>query len=115
MGEVAMRDLKDKIAVVTGAASGIGQATAVEFAGRGADLVVSDVNEVGLAETVAAIEEKGRRAVALGVDVSKPEQIEGMIDKTIDTFGRIDILMNNAGVGLSGEMRYLSLKGPLIN
>jgi NAD(P)-dependent dehydrogenase (short-subunit alcohol dehydrogenase family) len=108
--EVPVRNLKDKIAVVTGAASGIGQATAVEFADKGADVVVSDVNEAGLAETVLAIEAKGRKGMALGVDVSKPDQIEGMIDKTIDTFGRIDILMNNAGVGLSGEMRYLSLQ-----
>jgi len=105
-----MKELKDKIAVVTGAASGIGQATAVEFAAKGADVVVSDVNESGLAETVSAIEAKGRRAVALGVDVSKPEQVEGMINKAIDTFGRIDVLMNNAGVGLSGEMRHLSLQ-----
>ena len=105
-----MRNLKDKIAVFTGAASGIGQATAVGFADKGADLVVSDINEAGLAETVSAIEAKGRKAVALGVDVSKPEQVEGMINKTVDTFGRIDILMNNAGVGLSGEMRHLSLK-----
>ena len=105
-----MKDLKDKIAVVTGAASGIGQATAIEFADKGADLVVSDINEAGLAETVSAIEAKGRRAVALGVDVSKSDQVEGMIRKAIDTFGRIDILMNNAGVGLSGEMRHLSLQ-----
>jgi NAD(P)-dependent dehydrogenase (short-subunit alcohol dehydrogenase family) len=105
-----MRSLKDKIAVVTGAASGIGQATAIEFADKGADVVVSDLNEAGLAETVSAIEAKGRKAMALGVDVSKPEQIEGMINKTIDSFGRIDILMNNAGVGLSGEMRHLSLQ-----
>ena len=62
-----MRDLKDKVAVVTGAASGIGQATAVEFAGKGADVVVSDVNEAGLAETVSAIEAKGRKALALGM------------------------------------------------
>jgi NAD(P)-dependent dehydrogenase (short-subunit alcohol dehydrogenase family) len=105
-----MRDLNDKVAVVTGAASGIGQATAIEFADKGADLVVSDINEAGLAETVVAIEGKGRKAVALGVDVSRPEQVEGMVKKAIDVFGRIDILMNNAGVGLSGEMRFLSLK-----
>jgi NAD(P)-dependent dehydrogenase (short-subunit alcohol dehydrogenase family) len=108
--EVTMRSLTDKIAVVTGAASGIGQATAIEFADKGADVVVSDVNEPGLVETVSAIEAKGRRAVALGVDVSKPEQVEGMINKAIETFGKIDVLMNNAGVGLSGEMRHLSLK-----
>jgi len=105
-----MKDLRDKIAVVTGAASGIGQATAVEFAAAGADLVVSDVNETGLAETVSAIEAKGRKAVAIGVDVSKPDQVEAMVNKAIEAFGRIDILMNNAGVGLSGEMRHLSLK-----
>ncbi len=105
-----MRDLKDKIAVVTGAASGIGQATAIEFAGKGADLVVSDINEAGLAETVAAVEAKGRKAFAVETDVSRPEQVEALINKAIETFGRIDIMMNNAGVGLSGEMRHLSLK-----
>lgn len=105
-----MGNLKDKIAVITGAASGIGQATAVEFADKGTDLVVSDVNEAGLAETVRAIEAKGRRAVAVKADVSRPEQVEAMIRKAVDTFGRIDLLMNNAGVGLSGEMRHLSLK-----
>ena len=105
-----MRVLKNKIAVVTGAASGIGQATAVELADKGADLLVSDINEAGLAETVSAVEAKGRRALALGVDVSKAEQVEAMIRKAVDSFGRIDILMNNAGVGLSGEMRHLSLQ-----
>jgi NAD(P)-dependent dehydrogenase (short-subunit alcohol dehydrogenase family) len=105
-----MRDLTDRIVVVTGAASGIGQATAVEFADKGADLVVSDVNEAGLTETVSAVEARGSKAMALPVDVSKPQQIQGMIQKTIDTFGRIDILMNNAGIGLTGEMRFLSLQ-----
>ena len=105
-----MKKLKDKIVVVTGAASGIGQATAVEFAANGADVLISDVNEAGLAETVSAVEEKGRRAVAVRTDVSKREEVEGMINKAIDAFGRIDILMNNAGVGLSGEMRHLSLQ-----
>jgi NAD(P)-dependent dehydrogenase (short-subunit alcohol dehydrogenase family) len=105
-----MKDLKNKIAVVTGAASGIGQATATEFADKGADVVVSDINEAGLADTVRTIEAKGRRAVAVRTDVSKPEQVEAMIRKALDTFGRIDILMNNAGVGLTGEMRHLSLQ-----
>ena len=105
-----MKSLKNKIAVVTGAASGIGQATALEFADKGADLVVTDINEEGLVGTVSAIEGKGRKAMALGVDVSKPDQVEGMVNKTVETFGRIDIMMNNAGVGLSGEMRHLSLK-----
>jgi len=71
-----MKNLEDKIALVTRAASGIGQATAIEFAAKKADVVVSDVNEAGLAETVTAIEAKGRRALALGLDVSRPEQVE---------------------------------------
>lgn len=58
-----MKNLEDKIALVTGAASGIGQATAIEFAAKGADVVVSDVNQAGLAETVTAFEAKGRRAL----------------------------------------------------
>ncbi len=105
-----MRDLKDKVVVITGAASGIGQASAVEFAGKGADLLVSDINEEGLKETISLVEAKGRKAVPFAADVSKADQVEAMIKKGIEAFSRIDVLMNNAGVGMAGEMRYLSLK-----
>jgi len=96
--------------LITGAASGIGQATAIEFAGRGADLVVSDINETGLARTVSAVRAKGRRALGLRIDVADAGQVEAMIDSTLQEYGRIDILMNNAGVALAGEMRHLALK-----
>jgi NAD(P)-dependent dehydrogenase (short-subunit alcohol dehydrogenase family) len=105
-----MKELRDKIVAVTGAASGIGKATAVEFAKAGADVLVSDVNEAGLADTVAAVEARGRRAVPLRTDVSKPADVEAMVGRTLAEFGRIDIIMNNAGIGITGEMRYLSLK-----
>jgi NAD(P)-dependent dehydrogenase (short-subunit alcohol dehydrogenase family) len=105
-----MKDLRDKVVMVTGAASGIGKATAVEFARCGADLAVSDLNQTGLADTVAAVEALGRKAVASRTDVSRPDEVERLVNGTVAEFGRIDIIMNNAGIALSGEMRHLSLQ-----
>jgi len=105
-----VKALKNKIVLITGAASGIGQATAIEFAGQGADLAVSDINEPALAETIAAIKAKGTRAIGIHTDVSRPEEVEAMVNRTVEEYGRIDILMNNAGVAVAGEMRHLALK-----
>ncbi len=105
-----MRNLKDKVVLITGAASGIGQASAIRFARSGADVVVSDVNEVGLEHTVKAIEATGRRGMGIIADVSDAEQVKDMIDQTIDKFGQVDVMMNNAGVGMGGEMRDMELK-----
>ncbi len=105
-----MKNFRDKKVVITGAGSGIGQATAIEFAARGADLVVSDINEEGLAKTIIAIEAKGGRALGHLADVSQPNEVESLINKAIETGGRIDILMNNAGVAVAGEIRHLALK-----
>ncbi|MEW6443911.1 MAG: SDR family oxidoreductase [bacterium] len=105
-----MKEIRDKIVVITGAGSGIGRATAIQFAGQGADLVVSDVNETGLADTVAAIESQGRKALALRTDVSKRAEVAAMVEKAVATYGRIDIFMNNAGIGITGEMRHLTLE-----
>ncbi len=105
-----MKALKDKIVLITGAASGIGQATAIEFASRGAHLAVSDIDESGLAETISAIKAKGRKALGIHTDVARAEKVEAMVNRTVEEYGRIDILMNNAGVAVAGEMRHLALK-----
>ncbi len=91
-------DLKDKIAIVTGAAQGIGKVIALGLAKCGADIAVSDINEVSLNEAVKEIETLGRKAIAVKMDVSSLKDCEAMVKKTVETFGRIDLLVNNAGI-----------------
>jgi len=92
------RSLENKIAVVTGGSRGIGRAIALELARRGASVVVNyNRNAEAGAEVVAAIEDAGGQAVAVQADVSDFEQAAGLIQATLDEFGRIDVLVNNAG------------------
>jgi NAD(P)-dependent dehydrogenase (short-subunit alcohol dehydrogenase family) len=90
--------LKDKITIVTGGASGIGRGIALAYAREGADVVVADLNLAGAQETVAGVQAAGRRGLAVRTDVALPEQIEALIATTVETFGRIDVLVNVAGV-----------------
>ena len=87
-----------KVAFVTGAANGIGKATAIAFAREGASVAIVDVKEDDLGEVVAEIEAAGGKAVAIGCDVSKSEDVQAALAKTVDTFGGLDIAFNNAGV-----------------
>jgi len=93
-----MMDLKDKIAIVTGAAQGIGKVIALGLAKCGADIAVSDINEDSLSSAVKEIEALGRKAIAVKMDVSSLKDCEAMVKKTIDAFGKVDILINNAGI-----------------
>lgn len=88
--------LKDKIAVITGAANGIGQAIAERFAAEGADVAIADLSPAS--ETEAAIKKQGRRVLTVKCDVSKPDDVEAFGQKVLSTFGRCDILVNNAGI-----------------
>ena len=92
--------LQDKVAIVTGAASaiGMGRAFALTFAKEGADVVVCDINESGVNERKKEIEELGRRALAIKTDVSNSQDVSRLIEKTVATFGKVDILVNTAGV-----------------
>ena len=91
-------DLSGRSAIVTGAASGLGEAIAGGLAVFGADVALADVNEPGLAEVAAAIRSVGRQAVPITCDVRVREQVQALVDRALDTFGRVDILVNAAGI-----------------
>lgn len=96
--------MNGRVALVTGAASGIGRATALAFAEAGADVVVADTQEVQGIETARQIEALGRRALFVRCDVSSESDIVNLIDRTVRTFGRLDYAFNNAGTeGLQGN------------
>ena len=90
--------LKDKVALVTGGGSGIGHATAVLFAAKGAKVVVSDLNEANAFETVAEIKAQEGAATALTGDVSKNSDAETMVRRAVETYGTLDVVVNCAGV-----------------
>ena len=90
--------LAGKVALVTGAAQGIGKAIAFLLAGNGADIVVSDINLERAEETAKEIEGTGQRAMAIRVDVANSEEVERMVQTILERFGHIDILVNNAGI-----------------
>jgi 3-oxoacyl-[acyl-carrier protein] reductase len=90
--------LKDKVAIITGSASGIGQATAVKFAAEGAKVVVCDVNQSGIDSVVSSLVQSGAVAVGYVVDVTNKTQIAEMVAAVKAQFGRIDVLVNNAGI-----------------
>jgi len=99
-----MDRLKNKVAIVTGAGSGIGRAISKEFAKEGAKVIVADYNEETAKETMAMIKENGGESAVSKTDVSQKEQIETMIKLAVDTFGGLDILVNNAGVALMADL-----------
>lgn len=90
--------LEGKVAIVTGAASGLGVEFSVAMAEAGADVVGADVDKEGLEGTMERVRKIGRRAISVQCDVAKEEDVKAMIDTTIETFGRLDILFNNAGI-----------------
>jgi NAD(P)-dependent dehydrogenase (short-subunit alcohol dehydrogenase family) len=101
--------LDGKTVLVTGAASGIGLETALAFAGRGADLVICDVDEVGLAAAVERIEKLGRSVLARRVDVSNADEMKAFAEEVHQRVEAVDILMNNAGVAIGGPFLSTSL------
>lgn len=102
----AMRDFKHKVAVITGAASGIGRGLADRFATEGIRVVIADVEEAALAEAEREMTAAGATVLAVRTDVSRREDVEALARKTIDRFGAVHIVCNNAGVGDRGGLAW---------
>ncbi len=90
--------LKDRIAVITGSGSGIGRASAIEFARDGASVVVADIHLAGARETVARIEQIGGTAHAVETDVSNPESVRNLVRETLRVYSKVHVLFNNAAI-----------------
>jgi NAD(P)-dependent dehydrogenase (short-subunit alcohol dehydrogenase family) len=104
-----MQDFTDRVAVVTGGASGIGLGMCRAFAKRGAKLVVADLDEANLAAAVAEFKGQGAEAIGVRCDVSKLAEVESLAQQALDAYGGVNVLCNNAGVGIPTSARNMKL------
>jgi NAD(P)-dependent dehydrogenase (short-subunit alcohol dehydrogenase family) len=102
-------DFSHKVVAVTGAASGIGREIARAFAARGADLALADINEESLLALKEELESQGCKVYAQVVDVSVAEQVQDFCDMLYQEMGRVDVLCNNAGIAIGGEIKDMTL------
>jgi len=100
--------LKEKIALITGGASGIGEATVIRFAEEGANVAIIDVNLEGAEKLAEKVKSMGREALAVKADVSNKSEVESVIGQTLEKFGRLDILVNNAGINRDALVKKIS-------
>jgi NAD(P)-dependent dehydrogenase (short-subunit alcohol dehydrogenase family) len=103
------RSFHNQIAIVTGGASGIGRALCQELARRRAMAVVADIDYEGAQAVASAIAANGGRATAAPLDVTRAEDVQRLVEETVRTHGRLDYMFNNAGIGVGGEVRELTL------
>jgi len=97
-------ELQGQVAVVTGGGSGIGRAIAVRYAQAGANVAIADLNDTGAEETAEQIRKTGTKAITKVTDVADYKQVEALMAETVKAFGRIDILVSNAGIGGGGRL-----------
>src|SRR5262249_12126435 len=107
--ERCMKRLKDRVAVVTGAASGIGLALAERFVTEGMKVVMADIEKAGLSSSAERLRRTGAAVLATEVDVSRPEDVERLAAETYKTFGAAHVLCNNAGVAVLGAVHEHTL------
>ncbi|MHA1843112.1 MAG: SDR family NAD(P)-dependent oxidoreductase [Promethearchaeota archaeon] len=100
--------LKDKIIIVTGGGSGIGKAIAMRLAQEGANIIIADINENLARETAQEISDMGRESIAVKTDVSNEDSVKNMVNITLEKFGRLDIVVSNAGVSRMGKFIDIS-------
>lgn len=99
------KTLQDRIAIVTGGGQGLGQSICLRLANEGCHIAVADLNEKTAQETAELVtKQTGRRAIAVKVDVSDEPQVEALVKRTVDEFGRLDVLVANAGILISGDI-----------
>lgn len=98
-----MNRLKDKVAFITGSSAGIGRASAILFGNEGAKIAVADIDQSGGNETVRIINDNGAKGIYISTDVTKPQSVKEAIQRTIDEFGKLDILYNNAGGSIPND------------
>ena len=104
-------ELKDRVAIITGGGTGIGEGIAVEYAKAGAKVVVASRNQENLDRVAAEIKTLGGESLAVATDIRLPEQVDNMVKQTLDRFGRVDILVNNAGASFPVKVEELSPNG----
>ena len=106
-----MKKLRDKVALITGAATGIGKATAKLFAQEGAKVAIVDIKDPEANETVKEIKDSGGEATFIHVDLSQMREVEDMVRKTVEKYGRIDIFFHNAGIAGPGYLDRTTEEG----
>ncbi len=102
-----MLNLKDKVAIVTGARRGIGEAIALKLAEQGAKVIVTDISKEDCQKVVEKIETSGGEGLALKLDVTKEDEIKSVVEGTKEKFGKIDILVNNAGIFIQNNLEEM--------
>ena len=104
-------ELTDKVAIITGGGTGIGQTIALEFVKAGANVVIASRKQSNLDSTVEKIKALGKTALAIATDIRVPEQVDDLIKQTVDKFGRIDIMVNNAGASFMSPVEEMTPNG----
>ena len=100
--------LKGKVSIITGAARGIGLATAVKFGSEGARVVVCDLDSSAVDEAVTEVQKTGAEAMGFVVDVTRRRSIDAMVESVMERFGRVDVLVNNAGIVMDAQLKKMS-------